>query len=329
MLNTFLAVLTPLSTLFICIGIGFALAKLGVLPKEASKTISKLVVWVFAPALSFITMARYFTVDTIAFNSVNLLLSCIMTAISVIIAIPLSRIFAKSGTYESGIYKYALAFANLGYMGDPLVLSIFGEEGLSYYKVFTLPILLVIYTWGMSLLVKSEKKDKFAILKKVMNPSTVAMLVGIVVGLWGVGNKLPTVISSTFDTLKVCMGPTAMILAGVTVAKYSLKNMLANKKTYLASALRLIILPAVILSALWAVIALTRAVFKIEISNSIIHLAFFAVATPLGLNTVVFPEAYGGDPESGAGMALVSHTLCVLTIPLLFTALELIFGQYV
>ena len=329
MLNTFLAVLTPLSTLFICIGIGFALAKLGILPKEASKSISKLVVWVFAPALSFITMARYFTVDTIAFNSVNLLLSCIVTSISVIIAIPLSRLFAKSGTYESGIYKYALAFANLGYMGDPLVQAIFGDEGLSYYKVFTLPILLTIYTWGMALLVKGEKKSKLGLLKKIFNPSTVAMLVGIIIGLSGIGNRLPSFIGSTCDTLKVCMGPMAMILAGITVAKYDVKNMLTNKKNYVTTALRLLVLPTVIISALWATMTFLRAVFKIEISNSIIHLAFFAFATPLGLNTVVFPEAYGGDPEPGAGMALVSHTLCVLTIPLLFTALELIFGQYI
>lgn len=329
MFTTFIAVLTPLSTLFICMGIGFLLAKLGVLPKEASKTMSKLVVWVFAPALSFITMARYFTVDTIVFNSINLLLACIVAVVCIGIAIPLSRLFAKRGTYESAIYKYALAYANCGYMGDPLVQAIFGDEGLSYYKVFTLPILLTIYTWGMALLVKSEEKDKSCLLKKIMNPSTIAMLFGITAGLSGLGNSLPAIIGSTFDTLKVCMGPTAMLLAGVTVSKYSIKKMLTNKKTYAASALRLVILPAVIISVLWSAKELLSLAFATEISNSIIHLAFFAVATPLGLNTVVFPESYGGDPEPGAGMALVSHALSVLTIPLLFTVVELIFGLYV
>ena len=328
MLNTFVAVLTPLTTLFICMGIGFALAKLGVLPKDASKPISNLVVWVFAPALSFITMARYFTVETIAFNSVSLILSCVVTAVCIGIAIPLSRLFAKNGTYESNIYKYALAYANCGYMGDTLVQAIFGDVGLFYYKVFTLPILLTIYTWGMALLVKSEDNGKLALLKKVMNPSTVAMLIGIIVGITGLGESLPVVISSTFDMLKVCMGPMAMILAGVTVARYSIKKMLTNKKTYVASALRLVILPAIILSVLYLAMTILRTVFKLEISNSVIHLAFFAIATPLGLNTVVFPESYGGDPEPGAGMALVSHTLCVITIPLLFTVVELIFGKF-
>ena len=329
MISTFIAALTPLSTLFICIGIGFLLTKVGILPTEGSKTISKLVVWVFAPALSFITMARYFTVDTIAFNAVNLILSCFVTALCVGIAIPLSRLLTKRGTYESNIYKYALAFGNCGYMGEPLVQAIFGDLGLSYYKIFALPIALTIYAWGIPLLIKSEKKGRFGLIKKIMNPSTVATLIGMVVGLLGIGDSLPAFIGSTFDTLKVCMGPSAMLLAGVAIAKYSVKNMLTNKKIYIATALRLVILPAVILSALYACMSLLRVAFNMEISNSAIYLAFFAVATPLGLNTVVFPEAYGADPEPGAGMALVSHTLCVVTIPLLFTLVELIFGKFV
>ena len=47
----------------------------------------------------------------------------------------------------------------------------------------------------------------------------------------------------------------------------------------------------------------------------------------LGLNTVVFPEAYGGNPETGASMALISHTLCVITIPIMYSVMTLIFGQ--
>ena len=41
-------------------------------------------------------------------------------------------------------------------------------------------------------------------------------------------------------------------------------------------------------------------------------------ATPMGLNTIVFPAAYGGDTETGASMAMISHTLSVVTIPLMY-----------
>ena len=50
-------------------------------------------------------------------------------------------------------------------------------------------------------------------------------------------------------------------------------------------------------------------------------LMMFAFATPLGLNTVVFPAAYGGDPSTGVSMATISHTVCVVTIPIMYALL--------
>lgn len=46
-----------------------------------------------------------------------------------------------------------------------------------------------------------------------------------------------------------------------------------------------------------------------------------ATAMPLGLNTVVFPAAYGGDTTPGASMALISHLMSIITIPIMFAVL--------
>ena len=53
-------------------------------------------------------------------------------------------------------------------------------------------------------------------------------------------------------------------------------------------------------------------------SEEIMTLALVAFATPLGLNTIVFPAAYGGETETGASMVMISHTLSVVTIPLMY-----------
>jgi predicted permease len=65
--------------------------------------------------------------------------------------------------------------------------------------------------------------------------------------------------------------------------------------------------------------------FNLSIGNFIVHLSFIALGCPLGLNTVVFPEAYGGDAKTGAGMAMISHSLCVITIPLLYALVAILF----
>ena len=99
-----------------------------------------------------------------------------------------------------------------------------------------------------------------------------------------------------------------MILTGFIVANYSINKLASIKRVYIATFLRLIILPLIFVFAL--------KLFKTN--DTIIMLTFCATAMPLGLNTVVFPAAYGGDTTPGASMALISHVLSIITIPIMF-----------
>jgi predicted permease len=145
-------------------------------------------------------------------------------------------------------------------------------------------------------------------------------------GLSGLGAQMPGFLSNSLDTLSKCMGPMAMLLAGVTIAKYDFTSMLKKGKVYIASVLRLVILPIFIVSFLFGLKTLANTLFGMQIGNDVLFLSFFALATPLGLNTVVFPEAYGGNPETGASMAMISHTLCVISIPLMYALMVAVFG---
>ena len=330
MLNTFLATLEPMLTLFICIAVGFIAKKAKIFPDNSGKIMAKLETWIFCPALSFRTMAKYCTVDTLSTHGLNILLASFCVAIAFVLATLLGRVFVRTKCSERGIYMYALAFANGGYVGDPIVLSLFGEVALSYYKLFYLPFSIMIYTWGISVLVPDTVDgSKTSIIKKIMNAPTVAMLVGIVVGISGLGGVLPSSVDGALSSLSACMGPVAMLLAGFTVASYDVKQMLTNRKVYAATFLRLIVIPSVIVGALFGLKELLNLVFDMSIGNLPLYLAFFATACPLGLNTVVFPEAYGGKTDTGASMALISHTLCVISIPIMFSLMVVLFGTMV
>lgn len=107
------------------------------------------------------------------------------------------------------------------------------------------------------------------------------------------------------------MGPVAMILAGFVVGGFEIKSILFDKKVYAVTFLRLIAIPALLVLILKA----------LGTPEELTLLAFIAYACPLGLNTVVYPAAFGLDTKPGASMALVSHTLCVITIPLMYLIL--------
>lgn len=327
-MTTFFATLTPMLTLFFCIAVGFVLCKCKILPDATAKVLAKAETWIFCPALSFMTMVRFCTVETLSTHLVNILLATACVALGMTVAILLARLFIRTDCSERGVYQYALAFSNGGYMGDPIVLALLGEAALSYYKLFYLPYSLMINSWGISVLTpKSEGKR--GIWKRLLNAPTVSMLLGIAVGLCGLGAYLPEFLVDSLDSLKVCMGPVAMLLAGFTIARYDFLSLLKKTRVYAATALRLVVLPTMIIAFLFGLKTLASLLLHTEVDNNVLYFAFFATATPLGLNTVVFPEAYGGNPETGASMTLISHTLCVISIPLLYALLVSLFGTYV
>ena len=332
MLQTFLTVLNPMLMLFLCMAIGFVLCKTKILNNDAGKVMAKLLTWVFAPSLSFFTMANYFTEDTLTKGGSYVLISAISVGVALAIALPLSCVFIKKKSYERGVYQYALTFGNSGYVGDPVVLALFGVEGLFWYKIACLPISIVIYTWGISVLVKQKEGEKKNAFKNLLNAPMIAMLLGMIVGVCGVGGVLIgntdsyTFFGSTLTGFNSCYGPMAMLLAGFTVARFDIKKMLTNVRVYLATALRLVVIPVVIIAVLYGVMLLLNVIFGMAINTHILFMLFFAIAAPLGLNTVVFPEAYGGDPSTGASMAMISHTLCVISIPLMFALMCVVFG---
>ena len=324
-MSVFIATLSPMLTLFLCIAAGFIFTKTKILPESSGKVMAKMETWIFCPALNFMTMVRYCTVDTISDHAINVTLATFGVLVALAIAIPLSRMFAKKNTDENGIYSYALTFGNSGYMGDPIVLALFGEAALAYYKLYCLPISLVIYTWGISVLTPKSAQNGAA-WKRLLNAPTVATVAGMILGLSGLGNHLPDFLIGSMDSLKACMGPVAMLIAGACIARYDLVKMLKKKKVYIATAFRLVVLPILILAALFGAKELLGSLLGIKIGNEVLFLSFFATGTPLGLNTVVFPEAYGGDSETGAGMAMISHTLCIISIPILYSVITAVFG---
>lgn len=105
-----------------------------------------------------------------------------------------------------------------------------------------------------------------------------------------------------------------MVLTGFVIGDYKFAELLKNKKVYVATFLRLIVLPVLFVAVMYFIGA----------DKTAIVLTLFAYGTPLGLNTVVFPAAYGNDTKTGASMAMISHTLCVVTIPLLYALITYI-----
>lgn len=304
-MQVFTATLNQMLVLFIFMALGFFLNKKRLLPLDDSVVLSKLETYAFVPCLVFSVFYKYCTVENFKQKWTYMLYGAAVMAISLPIGIVLAKLFAKDG-YLKKIYTYSFAVANFSFMGNAVVLGVFGERVLFDYMIFTLPLNLYVYSIGTASLIPAEKGGKISV-KTFVNPIFIALILGAVCGLLSV--PLPKFITTAISSAGACMSPLAMLLTGFVIGEYNLKTLASDKKVYLASVIRLIILP----SAFMAVLLLLKT------DKDIIRVALCATAMPLGLNTVVFPAAYGGDTTPGAGMALVSHLISVITIPVMFS----------
>lgn len=309
MSQVFIATLSPMLMMFACMVIGFILNKKKICPDNTVTVLSKLEANVLAPALTINTFSQYCTVSSLAEQYKMILYCLIALAVAIGISFVLAPFFSKKG-YNRNIYRYALTFGNFGFMGNAIVPAIFGDEALYSYMLFTLPLSLAVYTWGIASLIP-QKEGKQNPLKNLLNPSVVAVAIGAAIGLTGIYDYVPDFVFSTLSGLGACMGPIAMVLTGFLIGDYSFRSLLSDKKVYIAAVLRLFILPALFILLLKALGA----------DNTSLVMCLFGFATPLGLNTVIFPAAYGGDTTTGASMAMISHTVCVITIPVMYLLL--------
>ena len=166
--------------------------------------------------------------------------------------------------------------------------------------------------------IKTRGRDVIEIIGDGMKTSAVlgliaagiALIIGVVLGLTGVNAHLPQnfFITQVIKAGNDCMSPVAMLITGITFGTMNFSEVFKKPGIYIASVIRLIIIPFVMFG-IFSLIPVPEVVFKCIMIVS---------AMPLGLNSIVIPASYGKDTSAAAGMALVSHIISLATIPLFF-----------
>lgn len=295
---------------------GYVLRRKNALPENAATVMSKLENDIILPCMVLNSFISRCTVETLSTKGNLLLWGALTIGVGVVIATPLSKAFSREHDLR-GIYMYSLAVSNMGYMGNAIAQAVFGDDVFFDYLIFCIPFTIVIYSWGVSVMtpIQEGKKKKGvngilkAVRKQLLSPVSLAMIIGLVLGLTGI--PVPSFLMKAFASGGNCMAPIAMLLTGFVIGGYPIKSLLTNKKIYIASFLRLILLPLLIMLL----------VKGLGADSSIQTLVLTSVCMPLGLYTVIYPASYGGDTSTGAGMALISHVLSLITIPVMYMIL--------
>lgn len=278
---------------------GYVLCKTKLIDPDHSKALSVLLVYVFLPCTLFNSFSKQFTVVYLAESWPLMLTSVGLIPVVVIVAKIINRFITKNPE-DKAPNEYSMSMANIGYMGYPLAESVFGSVGLLDCMMFALPMQIYIGTIGFNML--TAGKEKKSLLKKIFTPSLIGILIGCAVGISGI--KLPQIIYDAAQKSGACMAPVSMILTGMIISKFPIKELLACKTAYIISTVRLVIAPLMI----FGLLKLCNLEFALDA-------AVLLYAMPCGMNAIVYPKLVGNDSKQGAAAVMISTVLSMVTIP--------------
>ena len=164
--------------LLMFIAAGYILRKSGKLPDNAGKVLSALSATIFCPAYNIRNLWNNFTVAKIGENALVMGYGLLFTLIAIGVALVLARLLGKPGMERRSL-SYAFAIPNYGYFGYPVIEGVFGTEFLSQVLVFIVPLSIATNTYGYLLFTPNGKISW----KRIFNPLTVGVLIGMVLGL--------------------------------------------------------------------------------------------------------------------------------------------------
>ena len=259
--------------------------------------LSVLLVNCFMPCKVFLSFSKNFTVNYIHSKFSHILISSGLLIVLVLLAKYLAR-WLTNDAYGQKIFRYSIPIANYAYLGYVLVDNIWGSQALTDMILFCVPFAVYTYSFGYALL--TERGNFY---KKMVNPIIIGIFGGMVCGLFGI--KMPTVIVDVASTASACVGPISMIMTGLILSSFPIKELATDKIAYLFSLLRLVLLPFMVFG-----------ICKLFGFSEVIVPATIMASMPCGLNTIVFPKLVGQDCKLGAKLAFVSHLFSVITLPI-------------
>lgn len=307
MSEVFILTIEQLANMFIFIILGFIMRKAKIGGEGVSKALSALLVNIFLPAMFFLNFKSNFTVKNLSENLYLVLFGIAVIAVSFFPAKFFSKLLAKNNL-QRDVYMYSLLIPNMGYMGYPMMEAVFGTQMQFYMMMFAIPYQIVIYTYGMYILNPNREIS----LKKLLNPIMISLVLGMLAGLLKI--NLPKFLYTALESAKNCMAPSAMILTGFVLAATPIKPIFTDIRLFVGAILRGVIIPLVFLGIM----------LLLKLPDMYIIVAMVTLSMPMGLNSIVFPEAYGGDSLTGAKSTFMSNVVSIVTIPVMFALLGLI-----
>ena len=292
-------------TLFALVVVGYVAGKLGYLGGDFDRQLSRLVINITCPAL-ILSSAMTGELPDREYILPLLLISLITYLILTGAAFLLPRYLTKKKDDEGAI-GFALMFGNVGFMGYPVVASIFGHEAVFYAAVLNVVNTFAVFTVGTILITGRSDVEQKRFEKKVLysTPMLAAYLTMAIVALEI--NNIPEAVSQPLTMLGNITVPAALLIIGSSMSNLSLRTMLGNTTVYATTLFRLAILP----------IGIHFLMGALGFSPFVVNINTLVIAMPVATYGTILCLKYQKDTTMITEVTFITTLLSMISIPLL------------
>ena len=298
--------------LFLLMALGFLAVKTGVLTGDSNRHLSSLVLYITNPCTilySVLSGKAMLTIrEVLALTLIALIFYLVLLGLAYLVP-KLLRVPPE----QAGVYRFMTVFGNIGFMGFPVVRSIFGQGAVFYAAIFNLFYQLFAFTWGIRQVASDPRDARFSP-KKLLQPVIIAALLSYIIYLTGTrelitGSAPGALLTRLLGMADGITSPLCMIITGVGLAMVPLGKVFGNWRLYLLSAGKQLLLPA-----------LAYFLLSPFVSNQLmLGICIIMAAMPIGTMTSLFCERFNGPTDVAASGIFLSTLLSIPAVPLLMS----------
>lgn len=297
MIANILLTASQVGTLFLMMGVGFALAKWNKLTPAGVSQMSLLLLNVATPC---IIMDALQVERTGALLQAMRLGAVVMLGIYILWMVLSPLLFRRLEEGARTVLQFGMIYGNTGFMGLPLIQAVLGTEALVFAT--TPYILFNVLSWSHGVAVIGGRANISA-KKLLLNPGILGSAAGL--ALFFLNLRLPPLAGDAVHYLGSLNTPLAMVVIGAQMAGTDLAATFRSAKLYVASAMRLVVFP------------LTALLLLLPLHLDPLMYATYVIlaATPTAGVTAIFAQQYQRDTAAAAQLITLSTLLCVATLP--------------
>ncbi|MGN6712619.1 AEC family transporter [Anaerocolumna jejuensis] len=290
--------LNQILVMFLIMVLGFLCFKLKIINHETNKKLSDFLLLIVNPLLIFNSYQRDFNKELFQ----GLLVSFVLALVSHIVAIGIAQLLVRGkGNKDLPLERFSCIYSNCGFMGIPLINSLYGSEGVFYLTAYMTVFNLFIWTHGV-IMMTGQRSIK-AMVKTLISPTFIAIVIGFALFLLDI--RVPEVLYRSMDYVASMNTPLAMIIAGVTLAQSEIKKVLFKRRIYLVILMKQILIPAV----------LVLLYYRLPLNPEIITTAVLAAGCPVAATGMLFALRYHKNHLYASELYSISTMAALVTIP--------------